>query len=222
MLINESPLGDGISKVELLARLGTDLTVVNAARVSMGKMSTELDERDEKLINYLAKHGHWTPFSQPQLQFRIKMPIFVARQWFKHQEGFTRNEISRRYVSEEPQLYVPELWRGKAVNVKQGSAGVKEDSEEWYEIALAHAKYCIETYNLFIKGGVCPEQARMLLPQSMYTEFVETASLAAYARLTKQRLDPHAQEEIRAYAETIAGYLATTFPKSWKALSNNY
>ena len=229
MLINESPLGDGISKVELLDRMGSDLTVVNAARVSMGKMSTKLDERDEKLINYLAKHGHWTPFSQPQLQFRIKMPIFVARQWFKHQVGFTRNEISRRYVSDTPDLYHPKEWRAKADNVKQGSSNVIVDLYKAFENDPwkpyhpdGLARQAILTYNMMILNGVCPEQARMVLPQSMYTEFVETASLAAYARLAKQRLDTHAQLEIRLYAEAIAKVLDTTFPHSWKALSNTY
>lgn len=219
MLLNNSPLGDGISKVELLDVMGSDLTVVNAARVSMGKVSTALDERDEKLINYLAKHGHWTPFSQPQLQFRIKMPIFVARQWFKHQVGFTRNEISRRYVSDEPQLYVPKEWRGKADNVKQGSADVMEDSDDWYEIADDFSKSCIHLYNLYINGGVCPEQARMLLPQSMFTEFVETGSLAAYTRLCTLRTDTHSQLETRLYAKAIAEQIKTLFPVSWEALN---
>ena len=236
MLINESPLGDGISKVELLDRMGSDLTVVNAARVSMGKVSTELDERDEKLINYLAKHGHWTPFSQPQLQFRIKMPIFVARQWFKHQVGFTRNEISRRYVSDAPEIYIPKEWRAKADNVKQGSSEAivafediaygwtyKESYETTVTVGIEETmRLCTEMYEELIGQGICPEQARMVLPQSMYTEFVETASLAAYARLAKQRLDPHAQLEIRLYAEAIAKCLSTFFPYSWKALSNNY
>ena len=139
------PLGDGISFVEHLNHMGTDLDVVNAARVSFSKQSDwevvgckeefdidcrsvsyipvfTLSEKDKKLIKYLAAHKHWTPFSQPQIQFRIKMPIFVARQWYKHTVGFTRNEESRRYINTEPQCYVPTEWRKAAENVKQGSS----------------------------------------------------------------------------------------------------
>jgi thymidylate synthase (FAD) len=217
----KDPLNDTISSVDLLDHMGSDLTVVNAARVSMDKVSLELVEGDTKLINYLAKHGHWTPFSQPQIQLRIKMPIFIARQWFKHQVGFTRNEMSRRYVSSEPELYMPTEWRGKAESVKQGSGDVLPDSYDFYDIARDASVKAIKDYNLFIRNGVCPEQARMVLPQSMYTEFVETGSLAAYARLAKLRLDPHSQKEIQWYAQAVSDIIEPLFPKAWEALSNH-
>ena len=211
-----SPLGDDISKVEIITHMGTDLTVVNAARVSMGKVKQEMGEGDKKLIQYLATHGHWTPFSQPQIQMRIKMPIFVARQWFKHQTGFTRNEISRRYVDDTPEFYSPTYWRLRAANVKQGSSNEvvfnnRPDPDNLYWQA-------IQTYQHLLEQDVAPEMARMVLPQSMYTEFVETASLAAYARLVKLRLDPHAQMEIRQYAEVVSRLIEPLYPESWKAL----
>lgn len=236
------PLKDSISSVELLANMGDDLMVVNAARVSMAKESEwelkpaprgmlsklELAERDKKLIGYLAKHKHWTPFSHPQVQLRIKMPIFIARQWFKHMIGFTRNEVSRRYVDDTPEMYVPTEWRGRAENVKQGSSNMLVDLEEYkrmrlYSFVLPQdaVKTCISVYTNLLEAGVCPEQARMVLPQSMYTEFIETGSLAAYARLASLRLDPHAQKEVRQYAEAIDALMEQLYPISWKALKGN-
>lgn len=216
----EYPLGDSIGCVRLLDRMGSDITVVNAARVSFAKQSMYTDEgilndADVKLIKYLAAHKHWTPFSQPQIQLRIKMPIFVARQWYKHQVGFTRNEESRRYISAEPECYTPRVWRKAAENVKQGSS---EDGE----IAgiVAHTSYNVSLYRDLLVMGVCPEQARMVLPQSMYTEFVETGSLAAYARLYSLRSSKEAQKEVRLYAEAVGKIISPLFPVSWEALTN--
>lgn len=221
------PLKDGISSVELIDSMGSDLTVVNAARVSMHKESewgygTDdpvevcLKESDAKLIHYLATHGHWTPFSHPQISLRIKMPIFIARQWFKHQVGFTRNEVSRRYVDEKPELFAPTEWRGRAPNVKQGSSDslVDIDAERFRRWMM----YSVLIYEELLDKDVCPEQARMVLPQSMYTEFIETGSLAAYARLCRLRLDPHAQREVRQYAEVVSNIIEPLFPVSWKEL----
>lgn len=216
-MMTNSPLSDGISKVEIIDSLGTDLTVVNAARVSMAKESAEFTDKDAGLINYLATHGHWTPFSQPQVQLRIKMPIFIARQWFKHQVGFTRNEVSRRYVDDTPEFYVPTAWRMRAANVKQGSS---DDLWDWQGGSISIGlRECVRDYHLLLENGVAPEMARMVLPQSMYTEFIETGSLAAYARLCKQRLDPHAQKEIQAYATVVSQIIEPLFPHSWKALT---
>lgn len=216
----EYPLGDSVGCVRLLDRMGSDITVVNAARVSFAKQSMYTDEgllndADAKLIKYLAAHKHWTPFSQPQIQLRVKMPIFVARQWYKHQVGLTRNEESRRYISAEPECYVPTKWRKAAENVKQGSS---EDGE----IAgiVAHTSYNVSLYRDLLVMGVCPEQARMVLPQSMYTEFVETGSLAAYARLYSLRSSKEAQKEVRLYAEAIGKIISPLFPVSWEALTN--
>jgi len=316
------PLGDGISSVEMLPIKPSDLTVVNAARVSMHKFHDKIDmEKDKGLINYLAKHDHWTPFSHVQYllerimnkneyidwvnkstneqfarsivqigstsvrffergslfaflkngivtdtmksqnplsvqafdmmdkitdsylvadytpklsepdsmwwkqnvkeedvdklqvaSFRIKMPIFIARQWYKHQIGFTRNEVSRRYVADTPDFFIPNEWRLRADNVKQGSSDdiheYSGDMQGWISDAtfgmLSKYNELIETEN------VCPEQSRSVLPQSMYTEFVETASLNGYNRLIGLRTDPHAQYEVRKYAESIQKHLTTT------------
>jgi thymidylate synthase (FAD) len=220
------PLGDGISTVTCLNVMGDDLTVVNAARVSFAKNSywhdgDELKEQDAKLIKYLAAHKHWTPFSQPQIQFRIKMPIFVARQWYKHSVGFTRNEESRRYISTEPQCYVPAEWRMAAENVKQGSSGELVDLWEWRQRRLEDiVAHTTTLYGEMIDLGVCPEQARMILPQSMYTEFVEVGSLAAYARLYSLRSSKEAQKEVRLYAEVVGKVMQELFPVSWEALTN--
>lgn len=216
------PLGDGISKVTCLNVMGDDLTVVNAARVSFAKASywhdvDELKEQDKKLIKYLAAHKHWTPFSQPQIQFRIKMPIFVARQWYKHSVGFTRNEESRRYISTEPQCYVPAEWRMAAENVKQGSS---DETVTDPPLVGGYVNIMISLYNELINCGTCPEQARMILPQSMYTEFVEVGSLAAYARLYSLRSSKEAQKEVRLYAEVVGKVMQELFPVSWEALTN--
>ncbi len=209
--------------VECLDVFGDDLLVVNAARVSFNKESTEFSERDEKLVNYLAKNGHITPFFHPQVRFRIKMPIFVAREWYRHQIGFARNEVSRRYVFTEPEFFLPDVCRQSDPNLKQGS---KEESVKDNNICLNGMKEVYACASLIYKGlieqGVCPEQARMVLPQSMYTEFIETGSLSAYARLCGLRLDPHAQKEIQEYAEAVSKIMAEKFPASWKALSKTW
>lgn len=214
-----SPLGDGVSLVEILDTMGSDLTVVNAARVSFGKESHEFTEKDGKLVSYLARHNHVTPFFHPQVQMRIRMPIWVAREWFRHQIGFARNEISRRYVDDEPQFYLPTVLRARDKNLKQGS---KEEAPESSEEACALIRDIVETsanvYKSLLQMNVAPELARIILPQNMYTEFIETGSLAAYARLCKLRLDPTAQKEIQLYAEAVSEALKEKFPVSWKAL----
>lgn len=215
-------LSDGVGYVELLGFMGDDTTVVNAARVSFNKEVSSVNDADIKLIKYLAKHNHWTPFSQVQFQFRIKMPIFVARQWFKHQVGFTRNEVSRRYVKSAPTYFIPEALREAATNVKQGSSNTIVRENSYFcglmETAVNSAD---AVYHQLLEAGVCPEQARMVLPQSMYTEFVETASLAAYARLVKQRTDPHAQQEIQEYTLRLDDILIgiDSLKHSWDALT---
>ena len=214
-----SPLEDGISSVDLIDSLGGDLTVANAARVSLHKYHEQFTSGDAKLIQYLAEHGHWTPFSQVMLTFRIKMPIFVARQWFKHQVGFTRNEVSRRYVTDKPELYFPKKWRAAAPGVKQGSSDETiEQNTEINDVVREYGYGDAELYTTLLKQGVAPEMARMVLPQSTYTEFIETASLYAYARLYKLRIDPAAQWEVRQYAEVIGELVHDVAPISWEAL----
>jgi thymidylate synthase (FAD) len=231
-------------KVELLDHMGSDLDVVNAARVSFDKESDwestfpgVLSERDTKLISYLAKHHHWTPFSHCYAKFRIKAPLFVRSQLFKHKVGLTENEVSRRYVDSEPEFYVPEVWRKRAEDKKQGS------TEEPVNLSKLHAFYCdsvnnygswddyslseLETehrertlilYNSLLKVGVCPEQARMVLPQSIYTEWIWSGSIAAFARVYQQRTSDHAQHETKQIALQIGELLQPLFPVSWSAL----
>ncbi len=233
-------------KVTLIDTLGTDLTVVNAARVSFDKESclevvgyeeeADLDSRsmssipilklkngDEKLINFLAEHNHWSPFAHPQLQFRIKAPIFVARQLGKHQVGLIWNEISRRYVDSEPEFYFPEKWRKKNPDKKQGSV-----EDEFVDLNFAEnctvksvVLNCLHLYTVMLEQGVCAEQARMVLPQNMYTEWYWTGSLYAFARVCGLRLKKDTQVETRLIAEQINQLISSKFPVSWKALTKN-
>ena len=220
-----------ISKMEvtLVDHCGSDLSVVNAARVSMHKKSAwandsdgwiegKLQDKDVKLINYLAKHNHWSPFGHAFLSFRIKAPIFVARQAGKHQVGLVWNEVSRRYVDEEPEFWFPDEWRGRAENVKQGSGDVLEPQlryHVWFQDNCAHS---LHYYTLMLEDGVAPEMARMVLPQNTMTEWIWSGSLAAFSRVCKLRLDPHSQKEIQELAGAIAGLVEPLFPVSWAAL----
>ncbi len=210
-------------KVELIESMGSDLSVVNAARVSFSKMADKFTDKDEKLINYLAKHNHWTPFSQVQYQVRISAPIFVARQWFKHQIGITRNEVSRRYVDFTPEFYETRLWRKRPENKKQGSSDTSFFSETEldtvgfiYSDAVRHAS---DAYHALIDKNVAPEQARAVLPQAMYTEWVETGSLAAGARVMGLRDQSDAQKEIRDLSIMLGNEIKDIAPVSWKALT---
>ena len=218
-------MADGIGFVELLETFGDDLTVVNAARVSFDKVSTSLTEGDKKLIHYLAKHDHVSPFFHPQVRFRLKMPIFVAREWFRHTIGFARNEVSRRYVDTPPQCWIPaaaEL-RERDAKVKQGSKTTPvEESEEVHQVVKEQIESAMATYQGLLARGVAPEVARAVLPQSMYTEFIETASLAAVARLCHLRLGADAQKEIRDYAAAVNRCLESAFPVSWEALQKTF
>lgn len=216
---------DGIGFVECIEKFGDDLTVVNAARVSFHKESHSLTEGDKKLIKYLANHDHITPFFHPQARLRIKMPLFVARQWFKHSVGFARNEVSRRYVDFVPECWVPAAddVRERDPKAKQGSKDTPvEDASVAHRLMEDHVKSAINTYEMLLGKGVAPEIARTMLPQSMYTEFIESASVSAYARLCNLRLDPSAQKEIRDYAEAVNTIMMELFPVSWEALSNKF
>ena len=213
---------DGIGSVEVLEVFGSDLTVVNAARVSFNKTVTEFSERDAKLVRFLATHDHISPFFHPQVRLRIKMPIFVAREWFRHTIGLARNEVSRRYVDSTPELWIPstEGLRERDPKLKQGSketavTGAEEIVEEMRRAGLQ----TIALYESLLARGVAPEIARSVLPQGMYTEFIETGSLAAYARIWALRTDPGAQREIQGYARAIESLLMPHFPVSWAALT---
>ena len=205
--------------VNYIDHMGTDLTVCNAARVSFDKHHDALSGGDEKLIGYLAKHDHWTPFSHCTATFRIKAPIFVARQLFKHKVGLTENEISRRYVDSEPEFYMPKVWRGKAENKKQGSGGILSDDEYIGEAVKSVYERAATIYDLLItKAGVAPEQARMVLPQGMFTEWFWTGSMSAWARICKLRISDDAQAESKGIAKMIDKECVKLWPISWSAL----
>jgi thymidylate synthase (FAD) len=224
--------------VELIDSCGDDLSVVNAARVSFNKQSEFegflvlsgdvggiLSEKDAKLINYLAKHKHKSPFNHCFMSFRVKAPIFVARQLVKH-EYLPWNEVSRRYVTDEPEFYFPDSWRKAADNVKQGSSDEvvpKSDLEFidsdnnlfWPEEVVA---YCLWQYDTMLKAGVCAEQARMVLPQNTMTEWIWSGTLFAFAKMCKLRLDAHTQRETQEIAQMVSKHAEFLYPVSWKAL----
>lgn len=270
-------------KAKYRNHMGTDLSVVNAARVSFGKESRwaekptwtgvkfgvdeyegdyVLSKADKGLIQFLARGctsgdwnnladelcefemfpgnedmpihpefeslmnhirrmpPHWTPFAHTAITIHLKMPIFVARQIMKHTTGFAYNEVSRRYVDDDPEFYVPDVWRKRADNVKQGSSD--EEVNVYGRIGVNPVDWCceaLEQYKQLIKSGVAPEQARMVLPQSMYTEVIATANLYGWANLYVQRTDSHAQKETRVLAKQIGEICQPLFPESWKALT---
>lgn len=213
--------------VQLVDWMGSDLSVCDAARVSFNKQSKLVDdgtlsEKDAKLISYLSKHDHFTPFCHCTISLRIKCPIFVRAQLGKHQIGLTMNEVSRRYVTFDPEVYIP-LWRSAPTNgAKQGSSGRIEDMDLCIKMRQEYdavAKDCIKLYNDLLADGVAPEQARSILPQGTYTEFVWTGSLYAFARIYKLRIDAHAQWEIQEYAKAIDKIIAPLFPVSWQTLT---
>ena len=214
-------------KVTYIDHMGSDLTVVNSARVSFGKKSAweqrvhpsgdyaddVLAERDTKLIKYLAKHKHKSPFNHTFTTFHVKAPVFVARQLVKH-EYMPWNEISRRYVDEEPELYEAPIWRGRAEDKKQGSYGEVESNAN----VLYYNKNALMMYKQLLDEGVAPEQARMVLPQSMMTEWYWSGSLYAFAKMCGLRLKDDTQAETRIVAEKIEDVMMDIFPNSWEAL----
>ena len=219
-------------KATYIEHMGSDVSVVNSARVSFGKKSDSigsydihmgnwageipvLENRDEKLIKYLAKHKHLSPFGHCFASFHVKAPVFVARQLVKHK--FLRwNEISRRYVDSEPEFYAPSEWRGKSEDKKQGSDGTVEVRGS---VPVGRAMYaCRDAYEGLLKVGVCPEQARMVLPQSMMTEWYWSGSLDAFADMCRLRCAPDTQAETRMVASEISDLMGELYPSSWDAL----
>ena len=209
-------------KATYVDHMGNDLTVANAARVSFGKTSDmeentwgppTLKAKDAKLINYLANHKHISPFGHCFASFHVKAPIFVARQLVKHK--FLRwNEISRRYVDDDPEFYEPNFWRGRSLDKKQGSEGhviIMLDQEIQWNRQLS-------TYKTLLADGVAPEQARMVLPQSMMTEWYWSGSLDAFADMCNLRCKTDTQAETREVANQIDRKMLELFPVSWEAL----
>lgn len=218
-LPHESVLDRGF--VKLIDHMGSDLSVVNAARVSFGKRKEQLDEGDEKLISYLASHEHTSPFRHTAMTFHVKAPIFVMRQWMKHRIGSEFNEISGRYVEfPEDEFYVPQVFRQQAKVNKQGSEGEieEENRERARELYLAACRGSLAHYKELISLGVCREQARCVLPLGLYSEAYWTASLQAVAHFIYLRADSHAQWEIQQYAHAVRGVAESLYPASLKAL----
>ena len=212
-------------KVKLVDKMGTDLSVVNAARVSFAKESewerpdlyeNQLKDSDIKLIQYLAKHNHWSPFAHTSLQFHIKAPIFVARQLVKHQVGLVWNEVSRRYVDDEPEFYIPQVWRKRPdKSIKQGS------SNETIEYDISGSiEFVNQTYKNLLREGVAPEMARMVLPQNLYTEWYWSGTLYAFSRVCNLRCAKDTQSETREIANGIRDICSSEFPTSWGELYN--
>ena len=211
-------------EVTYVDHMGDDLSVVNAARVSFGKKSDYmmrihngeakvLQHKDNRLIKYLAKHNHKSPFNHAFATFHVKAPVFVARQLVKH-EYMPWNEISRRYVDDPPDFFKPDYWRGRAENVKQGSSGeVKSNANVAYQYAKIEG-----LYKQLLDEGVCPEQARMILPQSMMTEWYWSGTLYAFAKMCGLRLKEDTQAETRVVAEKVEDVMAKLYPVSWEAL----
>ncbi len=202
-------------EVTYINHCGGDLSVVNAARVSFHKEAKEMGEGDTGLIRYLAKHKHTSPFNHAFISVRVKAPIFVARQLVKH-KFMPWNEVSRRYVDDEPEFYVPDQWRLKADNVKQGSSDETIDCYIDY-----HVEQALELYNEMLEHNVAPEMARMVLPQNMMTEWIWSGTFGAFADMLKLRLDPHTQAESRIVAEKIKDIILPLFPVSLPCLLEN-
>lgn len=237
-------------RCEYIDHMGDDLRVANAARVSFDKEGTyeetewnirtqrvegRISEKDQRLIRYLSTHNHFTPFTHTSITLRETVPIFVARQRFKHTVGFTYNEVSRRYVDSPPEFYVPDVWRKRAENKKQGSSleelvtELDEDTLDFglFETTNIHSeykrylKYALSFYNSLVQSGVAPEQARMVLPQSMFTSYYVTGSLAAFARAYNLRSKEDAQKEIQELSVHWDNIIRPLFPVSWEALVVN-
>lgn len=216
-------------KVELLDSMGDDLDVCNAARVSFAKETQwaameagegMLASGDIKLINYLAKHDHWTPFAHTALKFRVAAPVPIRTQCFKHKVGMVENEESRRYISSTPEIFIPDFFRSKPEgSIKQGSGDKHPDSDAWlYEYDCTTMR-CLEVYEMMLEDGVCPEQARFILPQGAIVNWIWTGNLVSFANFYNKRTDTNAQREVQVVAELVGKEVERIFPVSWKALT---
>ena len=208
-------------KVELIDYMGNDNSVVTAARVSFARSAHDYtQEQNAKLIKYLATHNHFTTFTHCFVSLAMTAPIAIKAQCDKHVVGFTSNTESRRYISNRPELYVPDFWRTKPIgNVKQGSGGLADNNEYWQNAYERHCNAMVELYERMIKADIAPEQARFVLPQGVETNWVWTGSLYAWARFYNLRTDPHAQKEIQDLAKMVGKIIEPLYPVSWQALT---
>lgn len=222
-IMTSDPLSDGISSVELVRISGSDIDVVNAARVSYGKVSTQINDRDQKLIKFLLEHNHTSPFEHNQLSFRIKAPIFVARQWMRHRMN-SYNEISYRYVKSSLEFYTPPKWRSQDTKNKQASIGSFDNQEltKKFNDAIQNS---VATYELLLENGIGRELARTILPVCTYTEFIFTCNLHSLMHFMKLRLHAGAQYEIKMYAQALLKLALPHFPLSlgeWKRINETH
>jgi|TARA_B110000902_G_C14228485_1_gene557959 thymidylate synthase (FAD) len=211
-------------RAEYIDHMGSDASVVKAARVSFAADGLEFDGgRDSGLIGYLAKHNHWTPFSHTSITLRMTAPVPIRTQCFKHKVGFSENEESRRYISSNPKFFIPRQFRKHPEgSVKQGSGEDMHPTGDkyWRRHFQTVNTMCLESYEMALAGGMCPEQARFLLPQGTEVSWYWTGSLSAYARFFKQRTDPHAQQEIKILALEVGEILKPLYPVAWGALTS--
>lgn len=206
-------------KVELIESAGGDLSIVNSARVSFAKEVKEMTGNDERLIRYLAKHRHDTPFRHNFIQLRCSVPVFLARQLMKHQAGLTWNEVSRRYVDDLPAFHYPEFWRKRPEDkIKQGSGGTHPFSPRWQRFYEDHIEQCCDMYRDMIRDGIAPEMARMVLPQSMMVDFIWSGNLLAFFHVYSLRSGEGAQVEAREFAELLKQAIEPEFSTGWAAL----
>lgn len=212
--------------VEVIDKLGSDLTVVNSARVSFGKRKEKFDDNDRKLIRFLARNKHWSPFRHLMVQFHVKAPEFVMRQWYKHVVGIETssssqtkdhawNEISGRYVP-VTEFYMPENWRKQSANNKQASEGSVDDQQATAEIFKTAMADIMQSYQKLLDNGVAKEQARMILPLNQYTEVYWTASFQAIMNFIDLRDEATAQWEIREYAKAMKELMSDIYPETTK------
>lgn len=206
--------------VEYIDHMGDDQRVANVARVSFAKWKdTELDDKDAKLIKFLADHGHWSPFAHSFLTIRMEIPLFLSRQLVKHQVGLSWNEESRRYIDNEPSFYIPDaIHQRPDGSIKQGSAEVCYNSGYFIKIIEQNSERCLAQYNEMLDAGVAPEEARMALPLNTMTNVVWSGSLMAMARIVSQRIDPHAQLAAQEFAKLLQEIVEDKFPVAMKAL----
>lgn len=212
-------------KVEYVDHMGNDLSVVDAARVSFANQSHwkeyqegELLEKDKKLINYLAKHNHWTPFAHTAITLRVAAPVPIRTQCFKHKIGLTENEESRRYIKSTPEIFIPEFREKPEGSIKQGSGGIHPDNKEWTQVYKSITRDAVTAYEEMIHHGIAPEQARFILPQGAIVNWIWTGNLVSFANFYNKRIDPHAQKEIQEVARKVDEVIRPLFPTAWSAL----